>query len=288
MAPQTNPHELLKTSIRILTDAGVPSPQVDARAIFESVLNKPPYMWPSFISEGAAREIESLIGKRASRVPLQHVLGKMWFLGLELVARPGVFSVRPETEVLAQWAIDQLRDTQAGDNPRVLDLCTGSGALALAVAHAHPEADVTAIELSAPAIQVARENAETHELPVRFIHGDALEFRPELEASCDLVISNPPYVPPRQLDPELNHDPQEALWGGGEDGLDFLRDLIPLCAKYAKPGAHIGIEHDDTQGEATQRLAQNAGLTDIHTLKDLAGRDRFLVARRPEVKEVKQ
>ncbi|MDO5034929.1 MAG: peptide chain release factor N(5)-glutamine methyltransferase [Actinomycetaceae bacterium] len=269
-----NPHELFRESVSKLVGAGVPSAQNDARLIFESVLHEPQYMWPSMIDEPDAEALTSLVAKRAGRVPLQHVLGKMWFYGIELVAGPQVFSVRPETEVLAHWAIEK---TRPGDS--VLDLCTGSGALALAIA-ANRGGEVTALELSSEAAEVARLNAAKNRLNVQVVEADALEPREEWLGKFDVVVSNPPYVPPRRLDPELDFDPPAALWGGGEDGLDFIRELIPIAYSYLKPGGYFGMEHDDTQGDQTRKLAADAGFTGVQTLEDLNGRPRFLTARK--------
>ncbi|MDO5048772.1 MAG: peptide chain release factor N(5)-glutamine methyltransferase [Actinomycetaceae bacterium] len=282
-----NPHRVWNDSTRILTAAGVPSPQVDAREILQAVLDQPPYMWPATIPQASAERIQEMVAQRAKRVPLQHVLGKMWFMGLPLKAQPGVFNVRPETEVLAQWAIESLTKLQGatpgksgGSALHVLDMCTGSGALAIAISHAHPNAAVTAIEKSAVAAQAAKDNADRLNLPVNVIEGDALAVNAQWAGRFDLVVSNPPYVPARELDPELDHDPAEALWGGGEDGLDFIRSLLPIAYQYLKPGGRLGVEHDDTQGAKTVELARAAGF-EAHTIPDLNQRDRFLIATKP-------
>ncbi|WP_072342192.1 peptide chain release factor N(5)-glutamine methyltransferase [Actinomyces urinae] len=271
-----DPLRLFREQVQTLARAGVDSAEADARAIFEAVLSEPMYMWPREIAPDDAREIEAMIARRASREPLQHVLGKMWFYGLELGAGPGVFCVRPETEVLAKWAIDAIGRQKAA----VLDLCTGSGALALAVA-ANTRADVVALEGSPEACAAARVNAESLGLKVQVVQGDALVFNPQWEAKFDLVVSNPPYVPPRALAPELDFDPPQALWGGGDDGLDFARGLVPLIYRYLKPGGCFGMEHDDTQGEATREIARDAGFADVCTLADLNERPRFVVAQKP-------
>lgn len=296
---QVDPHKLWNESTRILEQTGVPSPQHDARAILEFVIGKPPYMWPDSISEDEAGRIQQLVSKRKQRIPLQHVLGKMWFLGMELKAQPGVFSVRPETEVLAEWAIQslaKLQESKSSGKPetlrvlenslgkadplRVLDLCTGAGPLALSIARADWEVEVVAVELSDVAAQVAADNAKALGLPVKVVQADALVVVPEWVESYDLVVSNPPYVPPRELEPELEHDPAQALWGGGEDGLDFIRELLPVAYEYLKPGGWLGVEHDDTQGVATVELAREVGFVEAYTLQDLNLRDRFLIARK--------
>lgn len=272
-----NPLSLFREQVQTLARAGVDSAEADARAIFEATLSEPMYMWPREIEPDDVWEIEAMIARRASREPLQHVLGKMWFYGLELGAGPGVFCVRPETEVLAKWAIDAIGSQPAA----VLDLCTGSGALALAVAANTRGADVVALEKSQEACAAARANAESLGLKVPVIQGDALIFNPQWEAKFDLVVSNPPYVPPRQLAPELDFDPPQALWGGGDDGLDFVRGLVPLIYRYLKPGGRFGMEHDDTQGEAIREIARDAGFANVSTISDLNERPRFVVAQKP-------
>lgn len=273
---------LFRDSVASLEAAGVASPQNDARELFESVLGAPAYMWPKNIDEARAARLQSLVSERARRVPLQHVLGKMWFYGLALSAGPGVFCVRPETEVLAHWAIERFR----GQRVRALDLCTGSGALALALAK-NLDAQVSAVELSATAAEAARSNARTLGLEIDIVEADALKVNPEWEGSFDLVVSNPPYVPPRELEPELAHDPDMALWGGDADGMQFIRYLIPVAYSYLRPGGVFGMEHDDTQAEATRLLARACGFEQVETMTDLNGRPRFLTAQKP-INEAKQ
>lgn len=279
--PQS-PHQLYRNAVAALSSAGVPSPQVDARALIEHVLGQPVYLWPQAISSESADTIRTLIARRGHREPLQHILGKQWFMGLELMASPAAMCVRPETEVITQWALAWL---SSHPRARVLDLCTGSGAIALAIADRYREATVTALEISARACDLARANARALDLPVDIIEADATEFRPEWERTFDLVISNPPYIPSRTVSPEVTHDPDLALWGGGPDGLEIPAAILAVASRYVKPGGVVVMEHDDTHGEAVRALARQNGLWNVQIERDLAGRDRFVVGYGPETIE---
>ncbi|MDO5728119.1 MAG: peptide chain release factor N(5)-glutamine methyltransferase [Actinomycetaceae bacterium] len=276
--PQS-PHQLYQDAVAALSSAGVPSPEVDARALIEHVLGQPTYLWPPTVNQETADAIETLIARRVSREPLQHILGKQWFMGLELCASPAAMCVRPETEVMTQWAVEWLKTRPQA---RVLDLCTGSGAIALAIADRYRDAAVIAVEISPVACDLARANARVLDLPIDIITADATEFRPEWERNFDLVIANPPYVPPRNLSLEVAHDPELALWGGGADGLDIPSRIIAVAAQYLTAAGVFLMEHDDTQGRAVRALAEQRGLTRVKTHQDLAGRDRFVVGFAPE------
>lgn len=279
--PQS-PHQLYRDAVALLSSAGVPSPKVDARALIEHVLGQPIYLWPRAISGETADTIRTLIARRGHREPLQHILGKQWFMGLELMASPAAMCVRPETEVMTQWALDWL-----STYPRalVLDLCTGSGAIALAIADRYREATVTALEVSTRACDLARANARALDLPIDIIEADATEYRAAWERTFDLVISNPPYIPPRPVSPEVTHDPDLALWGGGPEGLEIPGAVLAVASRYVKPEGVVVMEHDDTHGEAVRALARQNGLRNVQTERDLAGRDRFVVGYGPETIE---
>lgn len=240
--------------------------------------------------EGAsAEQVETLLAlveQRAARVPLQHLTGLMWFRGLELACRPGVFIVRPETEVVAGAAIEEAREVVAsGRAPMVVDLCTGSGAIAAALASEVVTAQVVAVEVDPAAVALARENCRRHAPGrVRVERADAMapSTLAELDGRVDVVVSNPPYVPAGAVeDVETErHDPGLALYGGGADGLAVPRAVVGRASALLRDGGVLVMEHDSSQGPALRRAALAAGLVDAATGTDLTGRDRYLRARR--------
>jgi release factor glutamine methyltransferase len=267
-----------------LTEAGVGSPRNDAELLAAHVLGcRRGALAVADISEQQARRYADLVGQRASRVPLQHLTGVAGFRHLDLAVGPGVFVPRPETELLAGWGLAVL-----GAEPVVVDLCAGSGALALSVANECPGARVYAVERSEYAVAWARRNADARaalgDTPITLLHGDATDptVLADLDGTVDLVLTNPPYVPDgatvaREV---AEHDPPEALWGG-PDGLDVVRALVRRASGLLRPGGYVGIEHADSQGTAVPAVLRAAGgWTDIADHRDLADRDRFTTARR--------
>ena len=227
----------------------------------------------------------SLLEQRAARVPLQHLTGAAAFRHLELAVGPGVFVPRPETEQIAGWVLSQL-----GEDPVVVDLGAGSGAIALSIAQEHPGARVTAVERDAGAIAWTRLNAGARaaagDTPVTVLAGDMTDphLLRDLEGTVDVVVSNPPYVPddarlPREV---ADHDPPLALWGG-PDGLDVVRGLLHTAARLLRPGGLLAIEHADVQGGSLPALVRShGGFTDVADHPDLAGRPRYTTARSQE------
>ncbi|MGH6913090.1 MAG: N5-glutamine methyltransferase family protein, partial [Stackebrandtia sp.] len=214
----------------------------------------------------------------ARRRPLQHLTGSAGFWRFDLAVGPGVFIPRPETELLAEWA---LRSLQGVERPTAVDLCAGSGAIAKAILCDRPDATVYAVEADDAAAAWLRRNlADTSAAVVR---GDAVagETLAELDGTCDAVLSNPPYVPTHVVTgPEVAADPPSAVYAGA-DGLDVIRPLAPRCAALLRPGGVVAIEHDETHGQAVVALLRSAGLVDVADHRDLAGRPRFATARRP-------
>jgi release factor glutamine methyltransferase len=224
-----------------------------------------------------------VVEARARRVPLQHLTGSQGFRTLELQVGPGVFVPRPETELVAGAAIDAAREAIAAgvEHPVVVDLCTGSGAIAAAVATEVPEARVVAVELSEHAMVWAARNLDG--LAVDLRHADATQAGEDLLGTVDVVVSNPPYVPGTRehSDPEVGvHDPVEALYGGGDDGMELPAALVARAALLLRADGTLVMEHDETQGEAMLTVT-NAPLW-CHAVvhKDLTGRDRFTTAVR--------
>lgn len=277
----------VRAAEQILTDAGVHSPRVDAELLAAHVLGVPRTRVPlvGMIDQDVARALHTLVLRRAARVPLQHLTGTAAMGGIEVAVGPGVFIPRPETELLLVWGLDALAEVA---QPRVIDLCTGSGVLALAVAHARPDAEVHAVERDPTALSWARRNvaarAELGETPVRLHHGDVAD--PRLLATfndrTDLVLCNPPYVPAAtRLPPEVSrHDPPQAVFAG-EDGLAVIRTVVRTASRLLRPGAVVAIEHDDSQATTVPALLAGCRrLTDVVDHPDLAGRPRFSTARR--------
>ena len=219
------------------------------------------------------------------RVPLQHIVGTAAFRHVEVRVGPGVFVPRPETEVVAGWAIDRAREVSAtGRPPVVVDMCTGSGAIALALADEVPTAEVHAVELDPGALSYARDNLRGSD--VRLHQGDAAHALPAMGGTVDVVVANPPYIPPDGVirDPEVaEHDPPLALWGHGADGLDVVRAVARSAQRLLRPGGWFVVEHADVQGAAVPALLRDqGGWVEVADHRDLAGRDRFATARRAD------
>jgi release factor glutamine methyltransferase len=260
---------------------------VDAELLLAHVLGVPRaglLTLDEVVTPDAAR-FDALVDQRVGRVPLQHLTGRAPFRFLELAVGPGVFVPRPETEQLVGWALERLAGTDA---PVVVDLGSGSGAIALSLAHEHPGALVTAVERDHGAIEWTRHNAAGRaaagDRPVEVLSGDMTDsgLLSDLDGTVDLVVSNPPYVPDGARVPQevADHDPPLALWGG-PDGLDVVRGLLVTAARLLRPGGWLGIEHADQQGSALPAVVRaHGGFTDVADHPDLAGRPRYTTARR--------
>ena len=226
--------------------------------------------------------IEQLAVRRESREPLQHITGEAPFRHLVLAVGPGVLVPRPETELVAEWAIEALRQVPSA-TPRAVDLGTGTGALALALATEVPNAEVYAIELFPLAAAWAERNiARYGDGRVTLVLGDAATVLPELDGTVDVVVANPPYIPDadKPVDVEvLGYDPESALFGG-PDGLRDLRVFIARAARLLRPGGTLVVEHADGQGAAVRAIAAEAGFGMTTTHTDLLHRERALTAVR--------
>lgn len=281
---------VINEATEVLQAAGVPSPRADAEQLAAHLLGVErtrlalvPLADPALVADYRA-----LVDRRAQRVPLQHLTGVAAMGQIDLAVGPGVFVPRPETELLFAWALAYLETLPHDHQPIVIDFCTGSGALALAVAHARPDAQVHAIEIDPAALQWARRNADDRiadgDTPITLYADDVTDpgLLTELNGRVDLLLSNPPYIPEDAvLDPEVaDHDPHLALFGG-PDGLDVIRRMVPNIARLLRPGGATAIEHDDTNGSALAALLTTTGdFLDVVEHPDLAGKPRFVVATR--------
>ena len=270
-----------------LKAAGVASPEHDARALAEWLLGRPLPLADGADAAFTAAYAQAL-RRREAREPLQRITGRMFFRGLELECRPGVFIVRPETEVVAGVAIEAVLARERGrvaGGPLVVDLCTGSGAIAAAVAAEVPAARVIAVELADDAAVAAVAACERHAPGrVRVVQADAAapSTLAGLDGSVDVVVTNPPYVPAGALEDveTASYDPRLALFGGGEDGLDLPVALVRRAAALLHDDGLLVMEHDAGQGRALREAALAVGFREASTGQDLTGRDRFLRAVR--------
>lgn len=273
--------EAIANATSTLREAGVSSPDVDARRLAAHLLGlRPVELMFAEPPAGFECDYAQLVARRAAREPLQHITGSAPFYGVELAVGPGVFIPRPETEVLAQWAVQMLDDAPSA--PAVVDLGSGSGALAIAVARAVPAATVYAVERSHEAREYLRRNVEEHAPQVRIVAGDLTDAHllAERDGSVDLVVSNPPYVPESpELQVEVYADPHEAVFSG-TDGMAAIRGLVPVAQRLLRDGGALGIEHDDTTSVQVQDVVAAGGFGAIRVVKDLAGRARFVTARK--------
>ena len=272
-----------------LANAGIDSVDADVRELLEWACDASS-QWdlPEDLNEEQAEKLRSAVGERALRIPLQHVTSRMFFRGLTLAARPGVFVVRPETEVLAGLAIDEAAAVVAArGEARVVDLCTGSGAIALAVATESARTEVWAVEKEPDPFALACLNRDrVGACGLHLVRGDAthpttLGF---LNGLVDVVVTNPPYVPADEMptQPEAAADPHAALYGGSADGTEIPVRIMRRARRLLRPGGLLLMEHSPTQEWVMREHAARVGMDEIGTVADLAGRKRFLRARAPQ------
>lgn len=278
---------VVRTAAQRLADVGVPDPLVDAELLAGHVLGRrrgevqAAIVRGDGIDDAAVSALDEAVTRRAAREPLQHITGTAPFRHLELAVGPGVFVPRPETETVVQYAIDALLSSPESA-PVGIDLGTGSGAIALAMATEVPHARIFAAELSEDAHAWASRNVAGVE-NLTLVLSDLGEAFPELDGTASVVISNPPYVPDAAIprDPEVRlFDPAMALYGG-EDGLDIVRVLSSRALRLLRPGGLLVIEHGELQGESIRDLLTVDGWRAPATHRDLTLRDRTTTALRP-------
>lgn len=279
--------ELLAATVEKFSKAGIESAKADAEILLGYVLGLSRgellsrAITNGEISVADRHSFEQLAVRRAQREPLQHLTGRAAFRSLELLVGPGVFVPRFETENVVEKAIAELRNLNVAD-PIVVDLATGSGAIAISLAVEIPTAKVFAVELSEEALVYTRQNFANYAPEAVLVQGDLAQAFPELNGKVDLLISNPPYIPNEMIPiyPEVHlHDPKLALYGG-VDGLDIVRKVDQRARELVRPGGKLVIEHADMQGSQVRQILVDSGWQNVYTGKDLAGRDRMVIATR--------
>ena len=282
---------LISEALELATDkfsaAGVLSPSVDAELlgcfILETNRSELTLLAISneIFPENKLVDFLEAVGRREKRVPLQHITGLAPFRHLELEVGPGVFIPRPETEQLVDLAMKKISEIS---NPVIVDLCSGSGAIAISISTEVPGSNVYAVELSQDAFAFLTRNYQRYGLDPRTLRNENLTTAfEELASSVDLVVSNPPYIPdaavPIDLEVKL-HDPSLALYGG-VDGLDVIRQISTRAMHLLRPGGYLALEHAHTQAPAISELLLTQGWQEVVSASDLTGKDRMISAVRP-------
>ena len=279
----------IEEAATLLAGAGVESPKWDAEQLAAHVLGVSRTSLPVIpnIDAEKYRTFHELVARRALREPLQHIVGTVGFRYVELAVGPGVFVPRPETEDVAGYAVDAAR--KAGVKAVVVDLCAGSGAIALSLAKEAKFATVHAVELDPKALEWLRKNAAARvaagDNPVTIHEAAVKDALPELDGTVDVVVSNPPYVPLGDLattEPEVrDHDPVVALVAG-PDGLDVIREVEATAHRLLKPGGVVVVEHSETQGTTAPAVFDASRWRDVEDRRDLVGRPRYVTATKME------
>ncbi len=285
--------EALKYAIDFLAGLGIKEAKEEARAILKDGLgidilvlyrdNPPLTAWD-------VQKLNEILERRKKREPLQYILGFVWFYGLKIMVGRGALIPRPETEILVREALDRAGRLKAGKDRearmRVLDLCTGSGAIALALAKNLPDAQVTAVDISEDALEWARKNREFNgvEENLRLLKGDL--FEPAGQERFSIITANPPYIKDRlieSLEPEVScWEPRVAL-SGGESGLALTENIIRQAPDHLEPGGYLLMEMaGGTDTGLVAALSAQAGLMVESIVRDLAGWERVFIARKPE------
>jgi release factor glutamine methyltransferase len=274
--------EALAGATTALADAGIDSARVDAEELAAHLagVERGRLALIDAPDDDFFERYRELVAARSRRVPLQHLIGTAAFGPLTLHVGPGVFIPRPETESLLEWAGRQ----PLPPNPLIVDLCTGTGALAVSLARCWPAATVLAVDDSASALSYARKNVAGTQVELIQADVTTTDLLPGLDGRVDLLVANPPYIPDGAvLDPEVaEHDPHHALFGG-PDGMTVVKAVVDLAGRWLRPGGRVAVEHDDTTSAQTvELLAADDLFDDIVPRRDLAGRLRFVTAARVE------
>lgn len=264
---------------KLLKSAGIENETSDAWFLMEEVcgINRSFYFLHE-MEEMPAEQYEKLLeiaAKRCERIPLQYLTGQQEFMGLAFKVTPDVLIPRQDTEILVETALNYLKPGM-----KVLDLCTGSGCIAVSLKYYQPEIQMTAADISEPALKVAAYNSDKNQTEIRFLQSDLFE---EIEGEFDVIVSNPPYIPSdiiETLMPEVrDYEPRNALDGTG-DGLHFYRKITRESILHLKEDGVLIFEIGCDQGQSVPEIMSRNGFVQILVLKDLAGLDRVAVGRR--------
>lgn len=258
---------------------GIPDAAFDVRCMMEQVTGK---RLETLMTHGIESEdenpIRNMVQRRACGEPLQYILGEWEFYGMRMYVGKGVLIPRPDTETLVDAVLGRCRDNVP---LRILDICTGSGCIALALKARLPCAEVHGMDISADALAYARKNAACHGLEIIWHQADALQQYPDM-GQFDVIVSNPPYLSDAEmqtLQTEIQHEPAIAL-AGGKDGLHFYRKLTRCWKRAVRPSGLLAYEIGETQAEAVQSFMEDAGFRNIRTLQDAANHDRVVLGEK--------
>ncbi len=274
------PAQVVRRAAEYLERHGEESPVPTAERLLSHVLGTD--RTGIYARQGLTSQEAKLFGRalcrRCAGEPVQHLTGEQGFRRLTIGVRPGVFVPRPETEVLVQVVLDGVEDVES---PVAVDVCTGSGAVALALKDERPDATVFATDLAPESVALARENAEALRLPITVLEGDLLDpLPPEVRGEVDAVVCNPPYVPSEARDslpPDVRVEPELAVFGG----LPLYEQLFGQAMSCLRPGGLVAVEIEESTAAAVSRAAERGGFGDLSVHRDLVGRDRVVSGRRP-------
>jgi len=289
MNPRSHVKALIGEAARQLEDHQVDAPELNARMLLAHVLDRAEWelsLYRSPIRKEEEDRFWKLIQERCRRIPLQHLIGEVGFYGLDLQVSNAALIPRPETEILVDTCLGLIRASHQEERPlRILDMATGTGCIALALAKALPQAEVWGVDISSDALELARKNAQRTGLDhrVRFIHSDLWTAFEGESRSWDGVVSNPPYIPSAEietLDPEVrDHDPRLAL-DGGEDGLVFYRAIAEQAPRWMTSDGWLVLECGMDQAPAIKNVFQTGSWFADQVVRDYNNVQRILVFRK--------